>query len=92
MKLILLSVSLFCSLALLSASAQEAAKEKTPMEKSMETLDTAFKDLRRALRTPDAAQKEQYGKWVETIKPRPPNARTSCRRKSPPCPPTNRPR
>jgi len=67
MKLHALLASTLLALSFLSASAQNTP-EKTPMEKSMEALDAAFKEVRKALRAPDAAQKEQYLKWVETIK------------------------
>jgi hypothetical protein len=50
------------------AFSQAADKPATPMVESMEKMDTAFKSLGRALKTPDAAQKAAYLESVGVIK------------------------
>lgn len=47
---------------------QAADAPATPMIESMERMDTAFKSLGRALKTPDAAQKAAYLESIGAIK------------------------
>lgn len=51
------------------ATAQDTKEsELTPMEESMETMEGAFRNLRRALRSPDLALKEDYLQYVSIMK------------------------
>lgn len=42
--------------------------DDTPLAKSMEAINDSYKELRKALRTPDAGQKAQYLKLVAAIR------------------------
>lgn len=45
-----------------------AEEKETEMEKAMEVLDKAYKNLNNALKAPDAGQKDAYLQWADTIK------------------------